>query len=106
MPKTDFCLKLKAGLAAVQRIDHLTLMVYRSGGGTAGSAYDRQQEILYHNGKELIAGEVRLFTGNVVIPWPDGTSLLKDRGANIVIENKSVYPMLIQAIVPSMESSR
>lgn len=95
-----------AGLATVQRIDHLTLMVYRSGGGTAGPAYDRQQEILYHNGKELIAGEVRLFTGNVVIPWPDGTSLLKDRGANIVIENKSVYPMLIQAIVPSMESSR
>ena len=49
---------------------------------------------------------MRLFTGNVVIPWPDGTSLLKDRGANIVIQNKSVYPMLIQAIVPSMESSR
>ena len=80
-------------------------MVYRSGGGTAGPAYDRQQDILYHSGKELAAGEVRLFTGNVVIPWPDGTSLLKDRGANIIIQNKSVYPMLIQAIVPSMQSS-
>ena len=93
------------GMSCVQRIDHLTLMVYRSGGGTAGPAYDRQQDILYHSGKELAAGEVRLFTGNVVIPWPDGTSLLKDRGANIIIQNKSVYPMLIQAIVPSMQSS-
>lgn len=95
-----------SGMAAVQRIDHLTLMVYRSNGGTAGADYQRQLDILYHTSNEIAGTETRLFTGNVTIPWPAGTSLVRNRGADIVIRNRSVYPMLIQAIVPSMSSSR
>ncbi len=93
------------GLSAVQRIDHLTLMVYRSYGGKAGASYDKMQEILYRTSSELAGHDVELFTGNVVIPWPAGSSLVKNKGANIIIENESVYPMHILALVPSMASS-
>lgn len=95
-----------SGLAAVQRIDHLIMMVYRSGGGRAGSKTDNMLDILYHTSEESFGVSVRLFTGNVVLPWPGGSSLVRNKGADIIIENNSVYPMHILALVPSMTSSK
>lgn len=95
-----------SGMAAVQRIDHLTMTVYRSMGGKAGENYKNTIELLYHTTEEAFGTEVRLFTGNVQIPWNGGSSLVRNRGADIHIENSSVYPMHILAIIPSMSSSR
>ena len=94
------------GMAEVQRIDHLNLMLYRSGGGQAGSKQSDLIDILYHSGNEIFGKDVRLFTGTVSVQWPAGTSLLKESGANIQIVNSSIYPMHILAVVPAMESSR
>ena len=95
-----------AGLATVQRIDHLYMMLYRSRGGKAGSAKGNMIELPYQVSNELFGCDVKLFSGIVELPWSGGSSLIKNKGAEIIIENDSVYPMHILALVPSMTSSR
>ena len=94
------------GMAAVQRIDHLYMMVYRSGGGRYGDSEDNMLDILYHTSDEIVGQDVKLFSGTVEMLWNGGSSLIRDNGASILIENSSVYPMHILAMIPSMTSSR
>lgn len=93
-----------AGLAEVQRIDHLNLFVYLSGGGQVG-VNGNMCDILYYDSYETVGKDLKLKSGRVEIPWPAGHSLKTNWGADILIENKSVYPMQILAIVPSMSGS-
>lgn len=94
-----------AGLGARQRIDHLILMLYRSGGGKMGDTYKDMAEILYRKTDEEMGKSVDLFSGNIITPWPGGTSQIKDKGANIIIFNDSVFPMHILSISPSLTSA-
>lgn len=93
-----------AGLAEVQRIDHLNLFVYLSGGGQVG-VNGNMCDILYYDSYETVGKVLKLKSGRVEIPWPVGHSLKTNWGADILIENKSIYPMQILAIVPSMSGS-
>lgn len=94
------------GLAEIQRIDHLHLMVYRSAGGRCGDKEKNMLDILYHQSNEIFGTTIKLFTGMVTIPWNGRSSLIREKGANMIIENESVYPMHILAVVPSMSGSR
>lgn len=94
-----------AGIGEVQRIDRLCLMLYRSGGGKAGGSFGSLTDILYRSDNAVMGRSYDLFTGNKFISWPDGTTTLEEKGADIIIYNDSVYPMTILAISPRMTSS-
>lgn len=94
-----------AGVGEVQQIDHLCLMLYRSGGGKVGGKYAELVDILYRNTDEIMGKSAALFTGNKIIPWPTGVSNLEEKGADIILVNDSVFPMTVLAVSPQMTSS-
>lgn len=94
-----------AGVGEVQRIDHLTLMLYRSGGGQVGNSFDNLIDILYRKTDAVMGQSAPLFTGNKVITMPGRTSTMEEKGADILIVNESVYPMTVLAISPQMVQS-
>lgn len=94
-----------AGVGEVQRIDRLCLMLYRSGGGRAGARFADMTDILYRADNAIMGRSYDLFTGNKIIPWPDRTTTLEEKGADILIYNDSVFPMTVLAISPRMISS-
>lgn len=94
-----------AGVGEVQQIDHLCLMLYRSGGGKVGGNMNNLSEILYRNTDAVMGKSADLFTGNMVVPWPDGASKIEDKGADIILYNDSVFPMTVLAISPQMTQS-
>ena len=94
-----------AGVGEVQRIDHLTLMLYRAGGGKVGSSFEDMVDILYRKTNEVMGQSAPLFTGNKVITMPGRTSTLEEKGADIVLVNDSAYPMTVLAISPQMTQS-
>lgn len=93
------------GLGEVQQIDHLCLMLYRSGGGKVGGKFNNMVEILYRDTDAVMGKSYELFTGNKVIPWPEGVTDIEEKGADVIIYNDSVYPMNILAISPQMTQS-
>lgn len=93
------------GLGEVQQIDHLCLMLYRSGGGKVGGKLDNMVDILYRDTDAVMGKSVDLFTGNKVIQWPEGVTDIEEKGADVIIYNDSVYPMNILAISPQMTQS-
>lgn len=95
-----------AGIGAVQQIDHLLLMLYRSGGGKVGGKFKELADILYRKTDAPMGKSVDLFSGNKLIPWPTGASTIEEKGAQVIITNDSVYPMNVLAISPQMSSSQ
>lgn len=93
-----------SGIGDVQKVDHLTVMLYRSAGGKIGGRYDNLTDMLYRHTDDVMDKSTDLFTGNLVTPWPEGSSTLQEKGATILIYNDSVFPMNILAIVPSLVS--
>ena len=93
------------GVGDVQQIDHLCLMLYRSGGGKVGGKFKDLIDILYRNTDALMGTSYKLFTGNKIIPWPNGVTDVEERGADVIISNDSVYPMTVLAVSPQMTSN-
>lgn len=93
-----------SGIGDIQKIDHLILMLYRSGGGKIGGRYNNLLDILYRNTDAVMDKSQDLFTGNLMMPWSEGSSQIEEKGANILIYNDSVFPMNILAVCPSIVS--
>jgi hypothetical protein len=94
-----------SGIGEVQQIDHLSLMLYRSGGGKVGADLDNMVDILYRDVDDVMGKSTDLFTGTKVVPWPAGASTIEQGGADLIIYNDSVYPMTVLAISPHMTAS-
>lgn len=94
-----------SGIGEVQQIDHLCLMLYRSGGGRVGGKYNELIDILYRDTDAQMGRSAELFTGNKVVPWPAGGTQIEDKGADIFIVNDSIYPMTVLAVSPQMTQS-
>lgn len=94
-----------SGVGDVQRIDHITLMLWRSMGGFVGASAKQLQPIYFRNTEEKMDNSTPLFTGNKKITVNFGTSRVEDKGATIVIYNDSAFPMNILAIAPHFSTS-
>ena len=94
-----------SGVGDVQRIDHITLMLWRSLGGKVGDSYDNLQEIYFRKTDDEMDSSAPLYTGNKEIPLNLSTSTIKEKGARIMIYNDTVFPMNILAIAPHFTTS-
>lgn len=88
------------GVGQKQRIDHIVLMLYQSGGGKVGQNKDYLEEILYRNTDANMNVPQALFSGNKKILF-NGYTNIDEQAVQILIENDSALPMNILAIVPS-----
>lgn len=93
------------GVGDVQRIDHITLMLYKSGGGKVGTSLDDLENIYFRSNNAKMNEETPLFSGNKTVFINSNFSLVEDKGASIVIYNDSIYPMNILAISPKLSTS-
>lgn len=94
-----------AGVGDVQRIDHVTLMLWRSLSGKVGEDFDKLQDIYFRGTDEPMGKSSPLYTGNKEIPVDMRTSFIKEKGATVIIHNDSVFPMNILAIAPHFTTS-
>ena len=94
-----------SGVGDVQRIDHVTLMLWRSMGGKIGKDFNSLQDIYFRHTDEKMDNPTPLYTGNKEIPVDMRTSFIKEKGASVLIYNDSVFPMNILAIVPHFTTS-
>lgn len=94
--------ELGSGIGQRQRINHVLLMLYMSGGGRIGRSEDCLHEIYYRKSDDEMNEATKLFTGIREILF-DGASNLEQTGATIMIENDSPLPMNILAIIPYMD---
>ncbi len=92
-----------SGIGERQRINHVMLMLYLSGGGKIGQDEKSLCEILYRNVDEKMNTPRALFTGCKEVLFNGATNVL-EKSAQILIENDSPLPMNILAIIPSMDS--
>ena len=86
-----------SGIGEVERISHVVLMLYLTGGGKIGTDVNHLSEILYRNSDDKIGVPTPLFSGIKDVLFNGKTS---DEAAEILIENDSPLPMNILAIVP------
>lgn len=94
-----------AGVGDVQRIDHVTLMLWRSLSGKVGENTEKLQDIYFRGTDEPMGKSSPLYTGNKEIPVDMRTSFIKEKGATVLIHNDSVFPMNILAIAPHFTTS-
>ena len=90
-----------SGIGEPQRIHHVVLMLYVSGGGKIGEDENNLNEILYRPTDAKMSKPQELFSGYKKILF-NGTTNTHLEPAKIVIENTSPLPMNILAIVPSV----
>ena len=90
------------GIGEKQRINHVMLMLYRSGGGQIGESEGTLCDILYRNVDEKMNTPQPLFSGCKEILF-NGSTSSEGEAAEVLIENKSPLPMNILAIVMSMD---
>ena len=94
-----------SGIGDVQRIDHVTLMLWRSMGGKVGTNNKDLQAIYFRKTDDVMGESSDLYTGNKTIPLSFNTTTIKEKGATVMIQNDSVYPMNILAIAPHFSTS-
>ena len=94
-----------SGIGDVQRIDHVTLMLWRSMGGKIGSNSNNLRELYFRKTDDVMGESSDLYTGNKTIPLSFNTTTIKEKGATVMIQNDSVYPMNILAIAPHFSTS-
>lgn len=94
-----------SGIGDVQRIDHVTLMLWRSSGGKIGDKYSNLQDIYFRKTDDEMDSSAPLYTGNKEISVSLDTTTIKEKGATVLIYNDSVFPMNILAIAPHMTTS-
>jgi hypothetical protein len=93
------------GVGDVQRIDHVTLMLWNSLGGKVGGSMESLSDILFRTKEDDMDSVSPLYTGNKTILLNTRTSTVKEKGASIVVYNDSAYPMNILAIAPKFSTS-
>ena len=86
-----------SGLGMAERISHVVLMLYLSGGGKIGADAAHLNDILFRNSDAVMGEATALFSGVKDILF---NGITKDDAAEILIENDSPLPMNILAIVP------
>ncbi len=91
-----------SGIGQRQRVNHVLLMMYYSGGGKIGEDENNLSDILYRNSDAKMGEAQELFSGNKEILF-DGSTNLKGEAATILIENSSPLPMNILALVLYVE---
>lgn len=94
-----------SGLGQNQRINHVLLSLYLSGGGQIGTDDNSLSDILYRSTDAPMNTSQPLFTGNKDILF-NGVTSSSEQAAQIFIQNTSPLPMNILAIVPSMDVSQ
>lgn len=94
-----------SGIGDVQRIDHITLMLNNSMGGKVGSDLDNLFEVFFRGSSEKMDNATPLYSGNKTVLINSNTSIIKEKGASVVVYNDSVFPMNILAIAPHLTSS-
>ncbi len=92
------------GVGQKQRINHLLLMLYLSGGGKVGQDENTLCDILYRPADGVMNLPQPLFSGNKEVLF-NGSTNTDEQAASILIENDSPLPMNILAIVPSLDIS-
>ncbi len=90
-----------SGIGEPQRIHHVVLMLYVSGGGKIGEDENNLNEILYRPTDAKMSKPQELFSGHKKVLF-NGSTNGHAEPAKIVIENTSPLPMNILAIVPSV----
>ena len=90
-----------SGIGQKQRIDHVVLILYLSGGGKIGEDENKLSDLLYRSADAVMNEPQELFTGNKEILFNGSTNPMAEP-AQILIENTSPLPMNILAIVPYM----
>lgn len=93
-----------SGIGQKQRINHLLLMLYCSGGGKVGQNEQTLCDIFYRPTDAEMNKPQPLFSGNKEILF-NGFTNTDEQAATILIENDSPLPMNILAIVPSLDVS-
>ena len=91
-----------SGIGQKQRINHVLLMLYLSGGGQIGEDEDTLTDILYRQADAAMNEAQELFTGNKEVLF-NGATTKKEAAATLMIQNSSPLPMNILAIVPYMD---
>lgn len=94
-----------SGVGDVQRIDHVTFMLWRTGGGEVGQKFSTLQPIYFRETDATMGESAPLYTGNKTIAVDCNTSTIKEKGAQLIVRNKSVFPMNILAIAPHFSTS-
>lgn len=88
-----------SGIGQKQRIDHVILMLYLSGGGKIGESEDKLADLLYRSVDAAMNVPQELFTGNKEILF-NGATNPRAEPAQLLIENTSPLPMNILALIP------
>lgn len=96
---------MSSGVGDVQRIDHVTLMMWNSMGGMIGQDTESLNPIYYRDTDAKMDNTTPLFTGNKKIPVNFNTTSIKEKGATVVVYNDSIFPMCILAIAPHFSTS-
>lgn len=96
---------MSSGVGDVQRIDHITLMLHKSMGGNVGQDDAHLFPIYFRDTDEIMDYVTPLYSGNKKVFVDFNTSTIKEKGATIVIQNDSVFPMNILAIAPTFSTS-
>ena len=91
-----------SGIGQRQRINHILLVLYMSGGGKVGPDERNLKDICYRNCDEKMNVTSELFSGYKEVLFNGATNMV-ETGASIIIENSSVFPMNILAIVPYID---
>ena len=91
-----------SGLGSKQRINHVLLMLYMSGGGEIGRSESSLQDILYRKTDYDMNKSVGLFSGCKEILF-DGITSNFESGADVFIQNISPLPMNILSLVPYID---
>jgi len=86
-----------SGIGDAERINHVVLMLYLTGGGKIGTDVNHLSEILYRDTDAKIGVPTALFSGIKNVLFNGKTN---DEAAEILIENDSPLPMNILAIIP------
>ena len=86
-----------SGIGETERISHVVLMLYLTGGGKIGPDAEHLSDILFCDSDEEKSDENALFSGLRDVLFNGRTSF---ESAEILIENDSPLPMNILAIVP------
>jgi len=88
-----------SGIGEKQRIDHVLLMLYLSGGGQIGEDEQKLSDIYYRKTDAEMNKPQALFSGNKEVLF-NGSTDANSEPAEVIIQNKSPLPMNILAIIP------
>ncbi len=91
-----------SGIGQRQRINHVLLELYMSGGGAIGPNENELRDIYYRDSDAVMNRVTELFSGHKEVLFNGATNMNK-KGASILIENSSVFPMNVLAIVPYID---